>query len=297
MITLARALDEATRRLAAAGVATPRLDARVLLCHALGCGPETLVGHGDRALNPAAAGRFAAGVTRRAGREPVAAITGRRGFWTLDLIVTGATLDPRPDSETVIEAVLARLGDRARPLRLLDLGTGSGCLLLALLAELPAATGVGIDRDPEAVRVARANAGRNGLASRAAFAVGDWASAIAGRFDVVVANPPYIPTADIAGLAPEVAHHEPRAALDGGADGLDAYRAIVPALPGVLLGAGGLAAFEVGQGQADVVAGLLAGRGFVAVEHARDLAGIARVVVAMAPWAPKICLGKTPDVR
>lgn len=296
MTTMRHALDAGARRLAAAGIATARLDARVLLCHAVPCPPETLVGHGDRPLGSAAAARFDAALARRQAREPVGLITGQRAFWTLDLRVTAATLSPRPESETVIEAVLSRVRDRQAPFRLLDLGTGTGCLLLALLTELPSARGLGIDRSAAAVATARRNARDHGLDARADFVVGDWATALGGAFDVVVANPPYIPSGMIEGLEPEVARHEPRAALDGGVDGLDAYRAILPELPR-LARPGSIMALEVGEGQAPWVAEHLADLGFAVVAVVPDLAGIGRVVLAQAPEAPKISLGLAPDVR
>ncbi len=255
MPTLAEAIGAAAARLERAGVAEARRDAQVLLCHALGRGREVVVGHGDRALAPDEGARFEALVARRARREPVAYLTGRREFWSLDFVVTPATLAPRPDSETVIDAVLTRLADHARAWRVLDLGTGSGCLLLALLAELAAATGVGVDRGEAAVRVARLNAARLGLGARAAFLAGDWATALAGRFDVVVANPPYVRTGELAGLEPEVAAFEPLGALDGGADGLDAYRALLPGIARIL-GPEGLVVLEVGHDQARDVAAL-----------------------------------------
>lgn len=218
-------------------------------------------------------------VRRREAREPVARILGRRGFWTLDLQVTPDTLDPRPDSETVVEAVLARTPDRSAPLRILDLGTGSGCLLLALLSELPKASGLGIDRSPGAAAAARANARRNGLDARARFAVGDWTSALAGPFDIVVSNPPYIERGAIPGLMPEVREYDPVAALDGGLDGLEAYRAILAGLPR-LLASGALVAFELGQGQDGPVGNLMRAAGLESPVVAPDLAGIGRCIIA-----------------
>lgn len=218
-------------------------------------------------------------IRRREAREPVARILGRRGFWTLDLQVTTDTLDPRPDSETVVEAVLARVQDRAAPLRLLDLGTGSGCLLLALLSELPKAWGLGVDRSPGAAMAARANAALNRLDTRTAFVVGNWADALEGRFDVVVSNPPYIEQDAIAGLMPEVRQYDPVAALDGGLDGLDAYRAILADLPR-LLAPGAMAAFELGQGQGQAVGAMMGAAGFARIEIRPDLAGIGRCIIA-----------------
>lgn len=273
------AIRAAALRLEAAGVADPRLDARLLAAAALGVDARALFGRPQMPLSDAAAARLDDFVRRRAAREPVSRILGRRGFWTLDLALGPDTLDPRPDSETVVDAVLAEIGDRAAPLRILDFGTGSGCLLLALLSELPAATGLGIDASPGALAVAEANARECGLAARARFALGDWGRGLTGCHDAIVANPPYIPDADIAGLAPEVAQWDPRAALAGGRDGLDCYRALAPDIAR-LLAAGGVAAIEIGQGQGRAVAELLEAAGLSVNAVRRDLAGIERCVVA-----------------
>ena len=275
---LGQVLRVAGERLARAGIDSPALDARLLLAEATGMAPPALALHAAEPLDPLAADRFAAMVERRERREPVAYILGRRGFWTLDLRVTPATLDPRPDSETVIEAVLAALPDRGQPLRLLDFGTGSGCLLLALLDELPQARGLGIDRSPAALAVARANANACGLAERAEFRLGDWGEGLDGAFDVIVANPPYIPSGEIDRLEPEVACFEPRGALDGGADGLDCYRRLAPDCAR-LLAPGGLAAFEVGHDQAAAVTALCAAAGLTPLETRRDLGGCERCVL------------------
>jgi release factor glutamine methyltransferase len=252
-------LIEAAARLASAGIESPEREARLLQRYF----PE--------------AADFAAALARRVAREPMSHILGRREFWSLEFAVTSAVLDPRPDSETLVEAVLAALPERTRPYRLLDLGTGSGCLLLALLSELPHATGLGIDASAAALDVARANAARLGLADRARFAPGDWAQGLDGLFDVIVANPPYIPTAEIAALQPEVALWEPRAALDGGPDGLAAYRTLVPALPRHLAEEG-LAAIEIGADQAAAVGEIARESGLDAAIR-RDLAGHDRCLI------------------
>ena len=266
-------------RFAAAGIDSARLDARLLVAEALGVAPGWLLTHGE--LEPTAAQRATIErmAARREEREPVSRILGRRGFWTLDLRVTADTLDPRPDTETLVRGVLERLPDRLAPLRLLDLGTGSGCILLALLSELPNARGLGLDASAAALEVAADNAARTGLAGRAMFRLGDWGEGVAGPFDVVVSNPPYIPDGEIDALAPEVARHEPRSALAGGADGLDCYRVLAPQVAR-LLGAGGLAGFEVGAGQAEAVAALLAAAGLRDPRVVADLAGIGRCVFA-----------------
>ena len=262
--------------LRAAGVADPAREARLLLAHALDRDAAALLDRGAR-VDP---GGFEALVARRVRREPLALITGSIGFWTLDLEVSPATLIPRADSETLIEAALEALPDRARVRRILDLGTGTGCLLLAALSEYPHAWGIGVDRSTAAVALAARNARRNALASRAVLVCADWAAAFAGTagFDLVLSNPPYIAAADIAELMPEVSRHEPRSALDGGADGLDAYRAILAALP-ALLGSGGLAVLELGRGQGDAV-GLMAAEHGLAVRAVRtDLGGMKRAIV------------------
>lgn len=273
------ALTDATAALKAAGIAGARRDARILLTAVLGL--ESNANLPDKTLTRGQARKFAAMVKRRAKREPVSRILGRRDFWTLTLKLNKDTLDPRPDSETVVETVLAHLKDRARAYRLLDLGTGTGCLLLALLAELPNATGLGVDIAPGAVKAARANAGAAGLAGRARFAVGDWSAGARGRFDVILANPPYIPSGDIAGIEPEVARHDPLRALDGGRDGLAAYRAILKGLP-ERLAPHALVAFELGQGQAKQVARLLNAKRLQVLETRRDLAGHDRCIIATA---------------
>jgi len=276
----------ARRALAAAfrdaGLDTPDLDARLLTADALGLDHAGLVSQADRVLAPAEAARLAALADRRLAREPVARIRGRKEFWGLDLAVTPDVLVPRPDTETVVEAALALLPDRARPLRIADLGTGSGALLLALLHERPAARGAGTDLSTAALTVARDNAAALGLAGRAGFVACHHGAALAGNFDLVVANPPYIPTADLAGLAPEVRDHDPALALDGGPDGLDAYRAIA-ADAGRLLRPGGALVVELGIGQADAVTALLAKQGLTVAAPRPDLAGIPRALAALRP--------------
>jgi release factor glutamine methyltransferase len=223
--------------------------------------------------------RVAELLVRMVRHEPLSRILGVREFWGLEFKLSPDTLDPRPESETIVEAALACLPDRNRAYRILDLGTGTGCLLLALLSELPVATGIGLDAAPGAIATARENAARLGLAERADFVVGDWGEPQAGKFDLVVANPPYIATGDITALPPEVRNFDPLRALDGGADGLGAHRAIVTALPR-LLAAGGFFLTEIGQGQADDVATLIAVAGLTIDKTVPDLAGIPRCIVA-----------------
>jgi release factor glutamine methyltransferase len=250
----------AMRHLREAGFDNPGLEARLLAEEA-----------GD---DPA---RLESLLARRLAHEPMAYILGHRGFWTLDLEVSPSTLIPRPDSETLIEAALAAFPDRDAVGSVLDLGTGTGCLLLAALAEFRAAWGVGIDIEPAAVALAARNAREAGFAGRAGFICADWIAPVGKKFDLILCNPPYIATAEIATLMPEVALHEPRAAHDGGPDGLAAYRMLIPRLPG-LLRAGGVAIFEVGQGQADLVAGMAA-RNNLSSALRHDLGGIARALV------------------
>ena len=279
MTTTLRSLRRAAEaRLREAGVDTPELDARLLVEHALSLTRNDLFTKADSPILDADAARLRALIERRAAHEPVGRILGHREFWTLDLALNADTLEPRPDTETLVEAVLKAVPDRAAPLRLLDLGTGTGCILLALLAELPNASGLGVDLSPNAVAAAAANAERNGLGGRARFQTGNWADGLSERFDIVVSNPPYIPSADIAALAPEVREHDPLRALDGGADGLDAYRIIAAQLPGLLV-PGGTAGLEVGQGQAGDVARFLDAAGLAPGGIFKDLGGIERCVL------------------
>ncbi len=251
-------------RLAAAGIDEPRRELRLLQIEA--GGEASLADWPDRP-HPG----LEALAARRAAREPLSRIVGRREFWSRDFLLAPAVFDPRPDSETVVAAALAALPCFRT---VLDLGTGSGCLLAALLTERPGAWGLGIDRAPGACRAAR----RNLEDLPAAVAAGNWARAVARRFDLVVSNPPYIPSADIAALTPEVRDHDPRLALDGGADGLDAYRAILADLPR-LLAPGGAAVLELGFGQADAVAMLAGAAGFRVEDIRADLGGIPRAMV------------------
>ncbi len=277
-VTVAGALDEARRRLRAAGIEDAGREARLLLGHVAGLDAAAIIGHPERHLAPEAMRAMAEAVSDRARRRPMAQVTGSREFWSLPFRVTPATLDPRPDSETVVGAVLDHVGDRRAPRTVLDLGTGSGCLLLALLSELPNATGLGIDISAEAIAVAGANAVTLGLGQRANFTVADWDRALSGQFEIVVCNPPYIPSGEIDSLAPEISRHEPRRALDGGRDGLDAYRALAPSLTRRLAG-GGFAAIEIGAGQRSMVEPIFADAGLATTECVADLAGISRCLI------------------
>lgn len=276
--TVEQALNVAAVALREAGIGNARGEARILLGHVLDMAAPEVLMRPERPVDAAAWQRVRGLLDERCRRRPMSQILGRREFWSLDFMVTGDTLDPRPDSETAVQAALDAFPDPSAPLTVLDLGTGTGCLLLAVLSERPNATGVGVDISPRAVAVARRNAERLGLADRAHFAVGDWGGAIVGRFDLMLANPPYIKTGDIAGLEPEVAAFEPLVALDGGDDGLDAYRSLAGQLP-LLLGPGGAAIVEIGQGQGESVCGLFRDLGLEISAIRRDLAQTDRCLV------------------
>lgn len=291
--TVGQALAAARLRLRDAGIPDAGLDARLLVGHALDLTTSDLVGHPERALTSASRQRIEALLDRRLGREPVAYITGRREFWSLRLSVTPAALIPRPDSETLIEAVLDDVGDRSAPLRVLDLGTGSGCLALALLSELSNATAVAVDLSADALQLARANAAALGLGNRVHLVAADWATALTGPFDIVVANPPYVAAAAWGGLAPEIRLFEPQAALVGGDDGLSAYRSIIPDLPRVLAPSG-RAYLECGHEQSARIADLLNAHGFTAIAVRADLGGRARCIRASRASKQKKVLGMKP---
>lgn len=271
---LARRLREAR------GDDNSALDARMILAHAMEREPADLPLLDDRALEDDTIACAEAMIQRRIGGEPVARIIGEKEFWSLRFRLSRGTLVPRPDSETLVAAVLASLeaaGERDRAFRILDLGTGSGCLLLALLSELPHATGIGVDLDRDAVATARDNADRLGLGERAHFVAGNWAEGITGRFDAIVSNPPYVEDGALPELAVEVRRHDPVLALLGGDDGLDAYREIVPQLPR-LMASGAVAALEFGPNQAAAIAMLSEQAGMSAVVE-RDIAGRERVAL------------------
>jgi release factor glutamine methyltransferase len=271
-------LNEATAALIGAGIPEPRREARIILAHALGVDQASLFGHPERVVDPVRAERFAALLARRRAREPWSRIVGVREFWSLPFRLSADTLDPRPDSETLIQAVLDALPNRNAALSVLDLGTGSGCLLLALLSELPRATGLGVDISPGAVATAAGNAQALGLADRARFVVGDWNKGVTGLFDVILINPPYIPDGAIDALEPEVARWEPRRALAGGADGLDVIRALAPDLP-KLVAPRGLIAVELGAGQDDAAAAIFAAAGLAIFARPPDLSGEVRCLL------------------
>ncbi len=266
-------LDEAARRLAAAGLESPRAEARLLLAHALGVTRDDTLS-GMVALSPEQGAQFEAMVARRAAREPSAYITGHKEFWSLDFAVGPGVLVPRPETETLIDEALRIVPDSTVPLKIADLGTGSGALLIAALNEFPKATGIGFESSGEAFDWARKNAA-NLIPDRAEIRLADWNEA-EGPFDLVFSNPPYIPSGEIAGLDPDVSRFEPRAALDGGQDGLAAYRGLAKLLPRIVK-PGGHAVLEIGFGQGPAMELVFSGMKILRIT--RDLAGIERALV------------------
>jgi release factor glutamine methyltransferase len=272
-------MAELAARLAAAGVENARSEVWLLLAGVTGAERAALLAGADPTLSIAQEGALETMARRREKREPLAYILGAKEFWSLPLEVDPAILIPRPESETVVEAALDQIGDRTAALRILDLGTGSGCLLLALLSELPSATGLGVDDSPAALAVAKRNVERLGLAARAELRQGRWGEGLRERFDLIVSNPPYVTQAEWDRLQPEIRCFEPKRALVAGADGLAAYRELAPDCER-LLAANGALVLEIGFGQADAVSAILAAHGLEVIERRRDLAGIGRCVVA-----------------
>jgi len=279
------AVRRVARALAEAGVDTPSLDARLLVAKATGCSSAKLIAEPDRRLKQAERQSLEKLARRRCAREPVSRILGRREFYGREFEISPAVLDPRPDSETLIETALGLVdeeGWRARPIRILDVGTGSGCLLVSLLAELPVATGIGTDVSAAALDVAAKNAARHGVASRARLEIRRSIEGLEEPFELLVCNPPYIPTQEIAALAPEVRDCDPSGALDGGVDGLDIYREVIPEISHVV--SSGWVLFEVGAGQSSVVAELLSSvpgrQPSTKIRFRRDLGGHVRCVAA-----------------
>ncbi len=271
-MTGTEALRAAIPRLQTAGVQDAPRDARLLLAHAMAIAPDRLTLHLSDPLAPEAAARFEAALAERISRRPVSQIIGQRLFWGRSFRVTSDTLDPRPETETLVAAALEE------PFaRVLDLGTGTGAILLSLLADQPQATGLAVDLSPAALQVARQNAGTLGLADRAEFRLSDWFTGIEGRFDLIVSNPPYIAAAEMAELSPEVRDWEPRLALTPGGDGLDAYRAISAGAP-AHLEPGGRLMVEIGPTQGEAVADFFRRAGLADVQILLDLDGRPRVV-------------------
>jgi release factor glutamine methyltransferase len=273
---LGAVLSKASAALKAAGIEHPRMEARILLAHACAATVEDVVSE-RIALAPGMADRLEASLRRRIAREPIAYITGRREFWSLPFIVDANVLIPRPETEVLVEEALRRFPDRDAPLSVLDLGTGSGCILLAFLSERPNAQGVGIDASPRAAAIATRNAESLGLAGRARIIVRDW-SEVPGDYDLVFCNPPYIRSADVPSLAPEVARYEPESALDGGEDGLAAFRSLACALPKAMK-MGAYAFIELGEGQGEAATEVFRGQGLRVDALVNDLAQIPRCLV------------------
>lgn len=267
------------------GLDAPELDARIIVGHVLGLDHTALAAQSSRVLTAEEAGVIAELSARRLAREPVARILGRKEFWGLPFKINAETLLPRPETETVVEAALGALhcdNQKSRALRIVDLGTGSGVLLLALLCELPGACGIGTDVSFTALHCARDNAAALDLSARASFVACDYGTALRGPADLLVSNPPYVARGDIAGLQAEVRDFDPQRALDGGPDGLDGYRAIASDVRR-LLAPGGILVVELGQGQLGAVTSLFAATGLEPVTARHDLSGIARAVVMRGP--------------
>jgi release factor glutamine methyltransferase len=280
-LTIAGARNLLAMEFRAANLDTPELDARILVGHALSLDHAGVAADGARVLSPDQRTAIVATAARRLAREPVARIVGSKEFWSLNLRIDAATLVPRPETETVVEAALAAIdadGMRGQNLRIADLGTGSGALLLALSTELSAAFGIGTDISVNALRVARDNARELSL-TRTAFIACDMGAALAGVFDLIVSNPPYIASAAIAGLAPDVRDFDPPQSLDGGPDGLDYYRAIAATVPD-LLRPGGSVVVELGVGQASAVMELFRSAGLAPAPPRNDLSGVPRALLA-----------------
>lgn len=284
--TLASMVNEAAAALTQTACVEPRRHGRRLIAGALEISTAELLMMSDLVLDSSAVGRLRGLIRRVAEGEPLSRVLGRREFWGLDFELSLETLDPRPESETVVEAALARV-DRSAPVSVLDLGTGSGCLLLALSSELKMAAGIGVDVSTGAVMTARRNARSLGLADRCRFFVGSWGAAIGRRFDLIVANPPYIATSTLCDLPPEVRGYDPRRALDGGEDGLSAYRIIASQLAELMMPCAVFLA-EIGMGQAADVAAILRKHGLSVEAVGRDLSGIERCVIARSVGEPPL---------
>lgn len=276
--SLANALAEAMEKLESQGISSARLDATLLLSHVTGMSRADLFLKGMRDITSHEEQQLGELLQRRLNHEPLAYILSHKEFWSLDFLVTRDTLIPRPDSETLIEASLERM-ERAAHVNILDIGTGTGCLLISLLTELPRASGVGLDCSKQALKVAQENARRHGVDERSQFLESHWCDAIDRTFDLIISNPPYIAETDKSALMPDVVQFEPHSALFAGTDGLDAYRELAPQMKHVLA-PGGLIVWEVGQGQAKEVGQLLAEQGLWVEQPKNDLAGIPRAVIA-----------------
>ncbi|MEZ5690564.1 MAG: peptide chain release factor N(5)-glutamine methyltransferase [Rickettsiales bacterium] len=277
-INIKEILRQAVLNLQEERIQTASIDARVLLEHVLRVSREELLFSFDLLMDEEQYYYYQELLKKRVKGFPVAKLIGNRQFWGIDFSVNNYTLDPRPDSETVIESALAYIENRASVIRVLDLGTGSGCLLISLLSELPSASGVGVDCCDNALSVARKNAVSAGVADRVEFFRSNWCANVNDKFDVVLANPPYIPSAVIERLEPDVKDYEPMLALDGGSDGLSCYRDILKELP-EFMNDGGIAVFEIGIGQEEDFGKIATGHGFDIAGFRKDLSGITRCVI------------------
>ena len=280
MTTAGALLRDATLKLTAAGLETARLDARILLAQVLGIEPSNLFNHPEMPVAADLGAAFSALIERRVGHEPVPYLIGRREFWSLAFEVGPETLIPRPDTETVV--ALAMTVMPRPPERLLDIGTGSGCIVISLLHEWPMALGIGTDISGAALRIAASNATRLGVGERAEFRLGSWTAGAPVPFDLIVSNPPYVVRGDLAGLTPEVSAFEPMTALDGGVDGLDAYRGLIPKAFGALR-PGGILTLEVGKDQAGAVLQLAGRAGLQHLRTEPDLASVPRAIAFQKP--------------
>jgi len=276
--TVNTVLIEASAILKEVECLTSELDARILLEHCLGLTTEKLFSSKDRILSSSEQKNFDDLIERRKNREPVAQIIGRRSFWKEEFKTTCDTLDPRPDSETLIESVLKFFPDKTASLKILDLGTGTGCLLLSLLGEYKSAVGTGADISEKALSVAKENASALGFKNRSEFIISDWGNSVKGKFDIIICNPPYIKHKDIKNLMPEVYNYDPHIALDGGNSGLDAYQKIIPQLLN-LPNKNGVAFLEIGQNQENDISQIIQENGFSIAAMERDLGGIIRCLV------------------
>jgi release factor glutamine methyltransferase len=277
MTTIRETWIAGAERLAAAGIESARLDARVLLAHTMNLAPGETVSSREPSAEELA--RYEELLARRAAREPVAYIVGEREFWSLSFEVGPGVLIPRPESETLIEQAIKAFPDKSAALDVLDLGTGSGCLLISFLASSPNARGLGVDRSPDALHWARRNAALHGIETRCAMLQSDWANGIDGRYDVVFCNPPYLSSAEMRAIAPELARFEPRGALDGGNDGLGSYRSLGPVVAKILK-PGGRAFFEIGCNQGESAVTVLKQECLSILAVVNDLAGHPRCIVA-----------------
>ena len=271
-------IQMADKKLSGIGIERPRFEARILLAHVLGIKPLDLISNPERNCSFEQTQQFESLVGRRVCREPISHLLGRREFWSLNFRVTRDVLDPRPDSETIVAEALKRFPIKRDPFSVLDIGVGSGCLLLSVLHERPLANGLGIDVSQAAIDIAIANASQMGLANRAEFKCTSWVREIATKFDLILCNPPYIPSSEIELLETEVRKYEPRLALDGGWDGLAAYRKIIPQLRRIL-NRTGLAIFELGLGQEGGVISLAEECGLTTLAQPKDLSGHTRCLV------------------